>query len=338
MKRFTDTEKWTDERFQALSSDLKLLLLYIFDNCDKCGFWRPELDVFKIRSGCQVAGKTLPEQLAWAIHPHPAGPWQIKCFFPDQYPDQDEQTKNGLAKSAFKELARWATKLGTTNDVFFIAGLRRVPSAGKSLSGTIPARVPQGDVDVDGAVDVDGVEKDEFEVEGPGGGVPSGRGHEFDLGVASMRLEAQSAGKTWPRRLRRDLSISLEDAFKAHGVERVAKGWGRYLQGFKGGQSLRNYLDVRYTDRWMNDVPLTKAPCEHVPRVASERPELAEFPLGVKLKRLECGKCKVHLRDVREYPECSHSVMVPVPLPAGAEPMVQCQACGMSRPSLEEAA
>ncbi len=39
MKRFTETNKWRDPWFQALSHGEKLLFLYLIDNCDNAGFY-----------------------------------------------------------------------------------------------------------------------------------------------------------------------------------------------------------------------------------------------------------------------------------------------------------
>lgn len=38
-KRFTDTEKWKDPFFENLSNDLKLVWLYLLDDCDNAGIW-----------------------------------------------------------------------------------------------------------------------------------------------------------------------------------------------------------------------------------------------------------------------------------------------------------
>ena len=39
-KRFTDTEKWKDPWFCALTEKEKLFWVYIVDNCDHAGIWR----------------------------------------------------------------------------------------------------------------------------------------------------------------------------------------------------------------------------------------------------------------------------------------------------------
>ena len=41
-RRMTDTGKWQDKWFRALPFDLKLVYLYITDNCDNVGVWEPD--------------------------------------------------------------------------------------------------------------------------------------------------------------------------------------------------------------------------------------------------------------------------------------------------------
>lgn len=43
-KRLTDTEKWRDPWFHSLPPTLKLLWLYILDNCDHAGIWKLSKD------------------------------------------------------------------------------------------------------------------------------------------------------------------------------------------------------------------------------------------------------------------------------------------------------
>lgn len=39
-KRFTDSEKWRDPWFTELAPEMKLLWLYLLDNCDHAGIWK----------------------------------------------------------------------------------------------------------------------------------------------------------------------------------------------------------------------------------------------------------------------------------------------------------
>jgi hypothetical protein len=44
-KRLTDTTKWTNKAFRKLPAKMKLLYLYILDNCDAAGVMNLDLDV-----------------------------------------------------------------------------------------------------------------------------------------------------------------------------------------------------------------------------------------------------------------------------------------------------
>lgn len=52
MKRFTETEKWSDPWFRKLQPLSKLVLLFIQDNCDVAGFW--EIDIEAVAFMCKL--------------------------------------------------------------------------------------------------------------------------------------------------------------------------------------------------------------------------------------------------------------------------------------------
>lgn len=42
-KRFTDAEKWKDPFFENLSNDMKIVWIYLLDDCDNAGIWKVSL-------------------------------------------------------------------------------------------------------------------------------------------------------------------------------------------------------------------------------------------------------------------------------------------------------
>lgn len=58
-KRFTDTEKWKKESFGDLSIKLKLVWIYLCDNCDHAGIWDFNLKLMSFQIGETVT----PEEL-----------------------------------------------------------------------------------------------------------------------------------------------------------------------------------------------------------------------------------------------------------------------------------
>lgn len=53
-KRFTDTEKWKKQSFGDLSIKLKLVWIYLCDNCDHCGVWDVNLKLLSFHLGESV--------------------------------------------------------------------------------------------------------------------------------------------------------------------------------------------------------------------------------------------------------------------------------------------
>ena len=52
-KRFTDNQKWSKPFIRSLQAPYKILWLYILDECDHAGVWQIDIDVAKIKTGCQ---------------------------------------------------------------------------------------------------------------------------------------------------------------------------------------------------------------------------------------------------------------------------------------------
>jgi hypothetical protein len=53
-KRFTDTGKWAKSSFSKLSLKLKLVWVYLCDNCDHAGIWDPNLELMSFQIGTKI--------------------------------------------------------------------------------------------------------------------------------------------------------------------------------------------------------------------------------------------------------------------------------------------
>lgn len=51
-KRFTDNQKWAKPFIRSLQAPYKILWLYILDECDHAGVWQVDIDVARIKTGC----------------------------------------------------------------------------------------------------------------------------------------------------------------------------------------------------------------------------------------------------------------------------------------------
>jgi len=60
-KRFTETQKWDDPWFRALSPDAKLLWFWIVDKCDSAGIIEPDFALCEFQTGIKKAIEKLPE-------------------------------------------------------------------------------------------------------------------------------------------------------------------------------------------------------------------------------------------------------------------------------------
>ena len=60
-KRFVDTELWQKEWFQDLSIENKLLLKYIFENCDVAGVWNSNYRLASFILGCNYSINNINE-------------------------------------------------------------------------------------------------------------------------------------------------------------------------------------------------------------------------------------------------------------------------------------
>jgi hypothetical protein len=85
MKRFTDTDKWRDSWFRALSPDYKLAMLYIYDNCDAAGVFDPDLGLADFIIGKPVDWVGMLTAAGDRIAVLKGGKWHLTRFIEFQY-------------------------------------------------------------------------------------------------------------------------------------------------------------------------------------------------------------------------------------------------------------
>ena len=93
-KRFTDTEKWKKGLLRDLDGPLKVLWLYICDDCDHAGIWHYEPDVAEIRCGFEYDWDDVREKFSSKIVEFDGGEkWFIPSFIEFQYGTLNPQNR-----------------------------------------------------------------------------------------------------------------------------------------------------------------------------------------------------------------------------------------------------
>lgn len=67
-KRLTDTTKWANKTFRALPDRMKLLYLYLLDNCDNAGVVRVDLDLIGYTLNTTLTRKEIESAFTGKLH------------------------------------------------------------------------------------------------------------------------------------------------------------------------------------------------------------------------------------------------------------------------------
>ncbi len=85
--RFTDCLKWSDPWFMELQSEMKLLWLYLCDNCDNCGVWDVNYRLVEFVVGVRLDWAMALNLLEGRVVPFAGGKkWYLAKFLAFQYP------------------------------------------------------------------------------------------------------------------------------------------------------------------------------------------------------------------------------------------------------------
>lgn len=92
-KRFTDTNKWKDSWFQDLPSKYKLFWVYLLDECDNAGVWKPNIRLASFQIGEPFEEGELRRVFGDRVDFTDKGYWFIPKFINFQYGDLSESCK-----------------------------------------------------------------------------------------------------------------------------------------------------------------------------------------------------------------------------------------------------
>ena len=92
-KRFTNSDKWRRPDFRKLEPELKLLYLYIFENCEHTGTWEEDIDMANFQTGLNLNRDQVRQALdgLLIITSHRG---RVRYFLPDFIEDQYGETFN----------------------------------------------------------------------------------------------------------------------------------------------------------------------------------------------------------------------------------------------------
>lgn len=92
-KRFTDTAKWKDTWFQDLPAKYKLFWIYILDECDQAGVYKPNLRLASFQIGEPFEEIEVKRILGNRIEVLENGYWFVRKFISFQYGELSENSK-----------------------------------------------------------------------------------------------------------------------------------------------------------------------------------------------------------------------------------------------------
>jgi hypothetical protein len=92
-KRFTDTGTWQDEWFMNLPPEYKLAYMFIKDNCDQAGIWRPNKKLADMMIGCEVNWDDFLIEAGERVKIVSSGYWWLTKFCDFQYGKLSEKCK-----------------------------------------------------------------------------------------------------------------------------------------------------------------------------------------------------------------------------------------------------
>jgi hypothetical protein len=96
-KRFTDTNKWKDTWFQDLPTKYKLFWIYILDECDAAGLWKPNMRLASFQIGEPFEEAELKRVFINRITITDEGYWFVSKFIEFQYGELSANSKPHLS-------------------------------------------------------------------------------------------------------------------------------------------------------------------------------------------------------------------------------------------------
>jgi hypothetical protein len=130
-KRFTDTNKWKDTWFQDLPNKYKLFWIYLLDECDAAGLWKPNMRLAQFQIGEPFEEVELRRVFADRIQITEEGYWYIPKFVDFQYGQLSDKSKPHISKKRIKN----KNKKKSTEALVFTKTKSNVSTNGNPTNG-----------------------------------------------------------------------------------------------------------------------------------------------------------------------------------------------------------
>ena len=117
-KRFTDTDKWKDEWYSELSIELKLAYMYVLDNCDQVGVWKPNFKLAEFQLSIKIDWNNFKEALGAERLLIFENNWWLKKFCDFQYGQLLETSKSQTTVFYIKLLKKHSLWIAYTEGIY----------------------------------------------------------------------------------------------------------------------------------------------------------------------------------------------------------------------------
>lgn len=118
-KRFTDTSKWGDVWFSELSTEHKLIYIYILDNCDQVGVWQPNFKLAEFQLNIAPNWSLFKEKMTdKRLFVMPNGNWWLVKFCTFQYGEIDEKSQSKTTQFYIKLLKKHTLWIPYTEGIY----------------------------------------------------------------------------------------------------------------------------------------------------------------------------------------------------------------------------
>lgn len=117
-KRFTDTGKWCDNWYCELTNEFKLVYLYVIDNCDAVGVWKPNYKLAEFQLGFKVKWEDFIKAMGQDRLVITEKFWWLRKFCDFQYGTLSEESKSKTTAHYIKLLKSHSLWIAYTKGMY----------------------------------------------------------------------------------------------------------------------------------------------------------------------------------------------------------------------------